>query len=375
MAQLGKRIFEDPRLSASGAQSCASCHENDRAFSGNNHPADPLFPVSIGAFPDLVGTRNTPSAMYMAFSPSFTFIEDEGEYIPLGGQFRDGRAATLFEQAKGPFLNSSEMAMPSKAAVVSQIQRGPYEALFRSVFGRDAFRDVDKAFDNMAKAIEAFERTRDFAPFSSKFDNVLRGTARFSAQEERGFKLFKDPEKGNCLACHSGDPDSRDPKDWLFTDFSYDNLGVPRNPEIPANSDPEFFDLGICDHPDILSKVPAAAGDAEELMASLCGAFKVPTLRNVVETAPYFHNGRFDTLDQVVLFYVTRDTNPESWYPKGADGTLHKFDDLPPEYVDNVNTGEAPYDRQPGEQPRLDQQEIRDVVAFLRTLSDGYRGR
>jgi cytochrome c peroxidase len=374
LAPLGRLIFEDKRLSASGTQSCASCHVDDVAFTGNNNPAAPLFPVSTGAFPHLLGVRNTPTAKYMAFSPSFGFVEDEGEFVPVGGQFWDGRADTLADQAKQPFLNPREMALPDRATVIQRIEGGPYAALFRFVFGRHAFADVDRAYDNMARAVEAFERTERFSPFSSKFDLVLTGRAHFTRRERRGFELFKDPDKGNCIACHVGDEQSRNPRDWLFTDFTYDNLGIPRNALIPDNEDPEFFDLGLCNQPELLAKVPPESGAPEDLAASLCGAFKVPSLRNVALTAPYMHNGKFERLRDVVDFYVTRDTSPDRWYSRGPDGSVAKFDDLPDAYHANVNTSEAPYDRAPGEEPALTPDEIDDVVAFLGTLTDGYRG-
>ncbi|HEY2559521.1 MAG TPA: cytochrome c peroxidase [Caldimonas sp.] len=146
----------------------------------------------------------------------------------------------------------------------------------------------------------------------------------------------------------------------LFTDFSYDNLGLPRNPELVRNGDPTYFDLGLCQRADL-----AARGD-------LCGAFKVPSLRNVALRQAYFHNGRFKTLKDALTFYVQRDTHPERFYPVDGAGGVAKFDDLPPAYRVNVNTTEAPYNRRPGEAPALSDSEIDDVIAFLKTLSDGY---
>jgi cytochrome c peroxidase len=138
---------------------------------------------------------------------------------------------------------------------------------------------------------------------------------------------------------------------------------VPRNPDISANQDPSYFDLGLCGpfRTDLANRT------------DLCGAFKVPTLRNIALTPPYFHNGRFQTLRDVVSFYVRRDTNPEEWYPLGVDGLVHKFDDLPAQDVGNVNTKEVPYNRHPGDLPALSAPEIEDVVAFLQTLTDGYQ--
>lgn len=370
MQALGQQLFNDVDLSISRTQACASCHEERLAFTGNN-ASDPLFPVALGALPTLVGVRNSPTAKYASFTPAFGFANEEGEWVPSGGQFLDGRADSLAAQAAGPFINPREMAMPSKASVVERIAQAEYAPDFQRLFGAEIFADVDQAYTAMTLAIEAFEQTPIFSPFSSKFDAVLRGEARFSRKEARGFALFNDPEKGNCIACHVGDAVSREPADWLFTDFTYDNLGVPRNSQIPDNADPAFFDLGLCQQPGLEARVPAEVEDPAGFIASLCGAFKVPGLRNVAVTAPYMHNGYFTSLRDVVEFYVTRDTNPERWYPV-VDGAVAKFNDLPPGYAGNVNTSEAPYDRSPGEVPRLSNREIDELVAFLETLADGF---
>ena len=145
----------------------------------------------------------------------------------------------------------------------------------------------------------------------------------------------------------------------MFTDFSYDNLGVPRNAALAQNDDPAFHDLGLCGRADLATRT------------DLCGAFKVPSLRNVALRGALFHNGRFTSLKEAITFYVQRDTNPEKWYPRRADGSVDKFDDLPKSLRGNVNTSEAPYNRRPGDAPALNDGEIDDVVAFLKTLSDG----
>lgn len=365
---LGKRLFEDTNLSEPAGQACASCHAEDLAFQGNAGSAIPA--VAQGSRPEALGDRNVPTAMYALFSPPFALVEEttpegEIEYVPTGGQFWDGRADSLAEQAKGPFLNPREMNNPSARAVVDKVAAGPYARLAATVWGDGTFADTDATYERIAQAIAAFERTERFRPFRSKFDDVLRGKAVFTEAEARGFELFKDAEKGNCLACHVGDEESNAPEDWLFTDFTYDNLGVPRNAAIPDTADPTWFDLGLCRQDGLENKVPA-----EFDVESLCGAFKVPTLRNITRTGPYMHNGFFSTLRDVVRFYVTRDTSPELWYPAHPDGTVAKFDDLPAAFHDNVNTTEAPYDRQPGEEPRLTGEEIDAVVAFLETLTD-----
>jgi cytochrome c peroxidase len=182
-----------------------------------------------------------------------------------------------------------------------------------------------------------------------------------SPAELRGLRLFNRFDQGNCIACHPSGrgPDHEPP---LFTDFTYDNLGVPRNTEIPGTADPAYFDLGLCgpDRTDLAER------------KELCGAFKVPTLRNVATRKVFFHNGRFNTLREALRFYVQRDTNPDKFYPKDASGAVRKFDDTPPELAGNVNTTEVPYDRGPGEAPRLTQAELDDLEAFLGTLTDHY---
>jgi cytochrome c peroxidase len=358
-AQLGEQIFEDVSLSASGRLSCASCHARDNAFAA---PAgDPAVPRG-GLHRDVPGFRNGPSLKYLTQNPAF-FYDDEGR--PTGGFNRDGRADTLAIQARRPFLSAHEMANASAADVAEKLSRATYAGEFRALFGADIFARPEAAFDRALFALQEFQQedTADFAPFTSKYDVFLAGKVQFSAPELRGLALFNDPQRGNCAACH---PSGRgaDGAPPLFTDFTYDNLGVPRNPDIPANDDPDYYDLGICG-PD---RVDVAADRPD-----LCGAFKVPTLRNIALTAPYFHNGRFADLRDALRFYVRRDTHPEDFYPLDAAGQPQKFDDLPPVYQANVNTTEAPYNRHPGDVPALDDADIEDVIAFLDTLTDGYQ--
>ncbi len=360
---LGKRLFEDRTLSEPAGQACVSCHDPRRAFSGTN--GEQLAPTARGSRPQVFGTRNVPTAMYASFSPAFRFVptalSDGGvDFTPTGGQFWDGRAASLQDQAQGPFLNPREMNNADAAAVVAKVRASLSAPLFRQVYGDEALDDVDTAFGLVAQALAAYELTPRFHPFSSRFDAFLRGEEQLAPEEQRGFALFMDPEKGNCVSCHVGVTSSRAPTDWLFTDFTFDALGLPRNARIAENADPASFDLGLCARAGLGDGAP----DGVDLEA-FCGAFKVPTLRNIELTAPYGHNGVFAELRDVVRFYVTRDTNPDDWYPSGAP-----FDDLPPRLRGNVNTSEVPYDRKRGEQPRLSDEEIDDVVAFLLTLTD-----
>jgi cytochrome c peroxidase len=355
-ATLGQKIFSDVSLSASGRQSCASCHDP-----ANAHAQTGSLSVQLGGpNGDVAGFRAAPSLRYLSFNPAFSFAKDG---TPTGGFNRDGRAQTLAEQAQRPFLAPHEMANASKADVIERLKQAAYVEEFKTVFGAGILADPDQAFDRVTFALQQFQKEApEFRPFTSKYDYFLAGRVQLDTAELRGLALFNDPAKGNCAACHTSIR-SADGTPPLFTDFTYDNLGVPRNRAIPATADPAYFDLGLCgpDRTDLADR------------ADLCGAFKVPTLRNVATRKVFFHNGVFNNLRDVVRFYVRRDTNPEEWYPVAADGTIDKFNDLPQQYRKNVNTTEGPYNRQPGMAPALSDAEIDDVVRFLGTLTDGYQ--
>ncbi|MBC7574525.1 MAG: c-type cytochrome [Herminiimonas sp.] len=353
---LGKLIFRDASLSASGRLACASCHNPDRAHAQTNDLA-----AQLGG-PDLAtqGSRAAPSLRYLNLTPRFSLAADG---TPSGGFDRDGRAQTLAEQAQRPFLAAHEMANDDPAAVIAKLQQAAYAEQFRAVFGASIFDDPATAFDRVLLALQQYQNQDPaFHPFDSKYDQFIAGKLVLDPAELRGLALFNNQAKGNCAACHTSakGADGRPP---LFTDFSFDNLGVPRNAALAVNADPAHFDLGLC------------GPDRTDLTArrDLCGAFKVPTLRNVATRHVFFHNGRFSNLRDVVGFYVRRDTNPEQWYPTAADGTVLKFDDMPPELRGNVNMTEGSYNRHPGDAPALSAAEIDDVVRFLATLTDGYR--
>lgn len=353
MAALGEQLFRDESLSVSGKLSCQTCHQPAFAHAGPSADV-----VSLGGpGMNVPGSRNSPSIRYASLTPPFGYDEEGAAF---GGLFRDGRVPTLAAQAAKPFLDAREMANAMPADVIEKLARSPNAERFRQVFGADALSDPDRAFANLAAAIAQYEvENPDFHRFDSRYDRYLNGKAQLTEAEKRGLALFEDPEKGNCVACHPNRP-AKDGAPPLFTDFTYDNVGVPRSARIPANADPKFFDLGLCG--------PERKDLADR--RDLCGAFKVPTLRNVSRTAPYMHNGAFEDLREVVDFYVRRDTQPEDWYPAEA-GRVHKFDDLPSGLEDTVNVAEVPYDRKPGEKPALTPAEIDDVVAFLKTLDDG----
>ena len=354
-AQLGKAVFHDVTLSASGRMSCASCHDPARghaspfaspvAFGGAGFPADQSDAAS--------GLRLSPAIRYLRYNSAFR-IEPDG--TPRGGFFWDGRASSLAEQAQKPFLAGNEMANINAADVVAKLARAPYAERFRQVFGEDILTDPTRALERMGFALERYQiEDPDFAPFSSKFDAVNAGRARFSDAEQRGLDWFNRRDKGNCAACHPSTKPPNAPA-ALFTDFSYDSLGAPRNAGIAANRDPLFFDLGLCG---------PVRGDLSS-RTDLCGRFKVPSLRNVALRQRFFHNGRFDSLAEVLRFYATRDTRPARWYPGPV------YDDLPEALRGNVNTSEAPYNRRPGQAAALTDAELSDLLAFLNTLTDGY---
>jgi cytochrome c peroxidase len=346
-AAVGKLAFSDKSLSASGHESCDSCHDPAHAFAPANSRAVQLG----GPRDDLSGARTVPSVAYLKFTPAFHF-NAAGD--PVGGFNRDGRADTLAAQAAGPLLNPREMANADKAAVVRKLSKAGYGPDIRAAFGDMVFDDPERAFAALTAALEAYQQeAKEFAPFSSKYDAYLKRQTDLSPPEHRGLALFNDKKKGNCAACH---PSTRgaDGKPPLFTDFTYDNAGVPRNPAIPQTRDPAYFDLGL------------GGPDRTDLSGrkDLCGAFKVPTLRNVATRHAFFHNGRFATLDEVMHFYAERDTDPDKWY-KG-----HKFDDVSADYAEAVNTDEVPYKPNADGSRRLDDQEIADIIAFLKTLTD-----
>jgi cytochrome c peroxidase len=353
---LGAQIFADPGLSASGDLACATCHDPANAHAQSNDLAVQLG----GKNRDVPGFRAVPSLRYVSFTPKFAF-DDEG--TPSGGFDRDGRANDLMAQAVRPLFAAHEMANESIEALVRRLAGARYAGEFRAVFGQRVFEDHDATLRALLFALAQYEKfDPDFQPFDSKYDEFLRGGLRLAPAELRGLALFNRADKGNCAACH---PSGRGPNGELplFTDFSYDNLGVPRNSRIPATQAAGYLDLGLCgpDRTDLADQ------------RDLCGAFKVPTLRNVATRRVFFHNGRFTTLRDALKFYVQRDTDPAAFYPVAPDGTVQKFDDLPAELAGNVNTAEVPYDRKPGQVPRLSEDEIADLEAFLNALTDGYR--
>jgi len=294
LQELGKKIFFDETLSSSSNQSCGTCHDPASGFADPDVSADN--PVSEGSETGRFGDRNAPTAAYAFFIPSFT-QESHTTQAPdntvsnyQGGQFLDGRRQNLTQQAKDPFLNLVEMNNADAADVVGKVKIASYANDFIAIFGSGAFDNIDTAYDNIAKAIAAFEASDEVNAFSSKFDDVMAGAASFTASEQRGFNLFKG-DKAKCANCHT----IPDTGPVLFTNHRYYNIGTPsnsNNPAVMANSG--FIDNGVGGNETVID-----AGDA----STEAGKFRTPTLRNVELTAPYMHNGVFQTLDQVINHY------------------------------------------------------------------------
>lgn len=345
-AALGEKLFNDVSLSRDGRQACASCHNANHAFIDarlNITSIDTSTPgaVSSGQDDTALGDINSPSAAYAAFIPDFYYDEVEGLF--KGGLFLNGRAKNLVEQAKQPFLNPAEM-QTTKEDVVAKV-RVKYGETMQSIYGINIFNSVDDAYNAIASSIAAFEKTERFSPFDSKFDRVLRGEAEFTAEESLGLDVFVAEDKGNCAACHPVPLLQSSKEDSLFTDFTYDNLGVPKNSNVRSfnGKDSTFIDYGLFNNPEV---------DNPDLK----GAFRVSGLRNIAVTSPYMHNGLFRDLKTVIHFYNTRDVagaiNPETnefWKPAEVEVTKNT-DEL-------GNLG-------------LTEEEENAIVAFLKTLTD-----
>jgi cytochrome c peroxidase len=362
LTDIGRALFFDDSLSASGKMACASCHDPARAFGPPNDS-----PVQRGGSDGRrLGVRAVPSLMYTQNIPPFTehYFDDEGDdgidQGPAGGRTWDGRVQSAHDQARLPLLSPLEMANASADAVVARVQRARYAAQFRDTFGDQVFNDQALAFKAVLMALETYQQSpAEFYPYSSKYDAWLRHEASLSSEEMRGLAAFNDPAKGNCARCHPSA--MRNGTLPQFTDFGYAAVGAPRNPRVPANSDRRHYDLGLC------GPLRTDLADRKEY----CGLFRTPTLRNVATRRVFFHNGVFHRLEDVVRFYAERDTQPQKWYPRGTDGVTRKFDDLPIQFQGNVESL-APLDRHIGDQPAMSEAEIEDIVVFLNTLTDGY---
>jgi cytochrome c peroxidase len=363
---LGKLLFFDKNLSEPKGQACAVCHGPDVGFTGPTSVINATIAVYPGAVPTRFGNRKPPASAYAGDSPILHFDQEAGLWI--GGMFWDGRATgmtlgdPLAEQAQGPFLNPLEQNNPSAKAVVDKVLASKYGFLFKAVCGTKY--DVNQYYDCIGRSIAAYERSKEVNPFGSKYDQWLKGNAMLTAQEERGRQLFEG--KGKCSNCHiSGPGPNNEPP--LFTDFTYDNLGVPRNPLNPFYYEPEFNPLGTSFVDEGLGGFLKSAGYPYE---DLIGKVKVPTLRNVdkrpneLVVKDYGHNGYFKSLKEIVHFYNTRDVLPSCVIEPMPFPGKNCWPE--PEVPANVNKTEL------GNLGLSDEEEDA-IVAFLATLSDTRR--
>ena len=336
LAELGRKMFFDPSLSSSGQQACASCHSPAHFYGPPNDLA-----VQLGG-PDgqRTGLRAVPTLTYLEHTPVFTigpnpglpdndapppqaavpspdvkvaavakadttstaFVAAEAN-VPQGGLDWDGRAETFQAQARGPLLDPNEMGNHSVEEILDRIQRAPYAEDMKALFGEQIFAQPVLALDEALFALARFQLEEpSFHPYNSKYDVYLAGKAQLSDAEMRGLKLFEDPKKGNCASCHIDKPSRDGLYRPAFTDYQFEALGAPRNKDIRANSDPHFYDLGLCGP----LRADYAKADA------YCALFKTPTLRNVATRKVFFHNGAFRSLEDVMRFYVERETKPEN---------------------------------------------------------------
>jgi len=376
--ELGKKLFFDKNLSSPAGQECAVCHGPSVGFTGPDEAINKKSGVYEGAVKSRFGNRKPPAAAYAGDSPKL-HIDEEGNFV--GGMFWDGRATgdvlgdPLAEQAMGPFLNPLEQNMPDKKSIVLAVQKSDYAGLFEKVWGKgslDAVKNVDKSYALIARSIAAYERSAEVNPFSSKFDAFWRAAKAkgldveaidednaktfkglgLTEREVRGLVLFNT--KGLCAQCHV--LASVNGKPPLFTDYTYDNIGVPKNPDNPFYGQAKEF------NPDGKAWVDKGLGGFLETVdkykkyaAANMGKHKVPTLRNIDErpspgfVKAFMHNGSLKTLKEVVSFYNTRDKAGAKWPA--------------PEVTANLNTEES------GNLGLTDDEE-NAIVDFMKTLTD-----
>jgi len=371
--ELGKLLLFDAELSTPAGLSCAACHGPQVGFTGPVSGINEGTVVYPGAVHTRFGNRKPPAASYAGDSPVFHYDADEGVWV--GGVFWDGRATgwtlgdPLAEQAQGPFLNPLEQNNPNAKHVCLKAQKSAYAGLFRQVWGPDSLdcvKDVEGTYERIARSIAAYERSSEVNPFTSKYDYFLKGQADLTPQEAEGLTLFVG--KGNCSACHIAElgPAGEPP---LFTDFTYDNLGVPKNPANPFYKMPRKWNpTGAAWVDTGLGGFLKSNGYAPEVFEPEIGKVKVPTLRNV-DLRPsaefvkaYAHNGYFKSLKAIVHFYNTRDTLPTCSSSAQTPG----LDCWPaPEVPATVNHDELG-------NLGLTEAEEDAIIAFMKTLSDGY---
>ncbi|ABV67989.1 diheme cytochrome c peroxidase [Aliarcobacter butzleri RM4018] len=337
---LGRILFFDVNLSKNRTQSCATCHNPNAGFVDDRDNGVKKM-ASLGDDGKSLGDRQAPTASYAKFSPTFHFDEKAKKYV--GGQFWDGREATLEGQAGGPPLNPIEMGMSDKKAVVDRLKENSlYVDSFKKIFGADIFKNDDKAYEAMTIAIASFERTDEFSPFDSKYDRYLKGEYDLTPLEDLGKSIFFSNNNNSCANCHV--LKGEDKEGETFTNYQYHNIGTPANNELRAKNGVKAIDEGLL-----------ANSNVSDVAQK--GKHKVPTLRNVAVTAPYMHNGVFKDLKTVVEFYDKYNNKD-----RNIDPEINKPWDEP-EVKDNISLQELKANK-------LTDRKVEALVAFMKLLTD-----
>lgn len=337
---LGRILFFDVNLSKNRTQSCATCHNPNAGFVDDRDNGVKKM-ASLGDDGKSLGDRQAPTASYAKFSPIFHFDEKAKKYV--GGQFWDGREATLEGQAGGPPLNPVEMGMSDKKAVVDRLKENTlYVDTFKKIFGADIFKNDDKAYEAMTIAIASFERTDEFSPFDSKYDRYLKGEYDLTPLEDLGKSIFFSNNNNSCANCHV--LKGEDKEGETFTNYQYHNIGTPANNELRAKNGVKTIDEGLL-----------ANSNVSDVAQK--GKHKVPTLRNVAVTGPYMHNGVFKDLKTVVEFYDKYNNKDRNIDPE----TNKPWDE--PEVKDNISLQELKANK-------LTDRKVEALVAFMKLLTD-----
>lgn len=337
---LGRILFFDVNLSKNRTQSCATCHNPNTGFVDDRDNGVKKM-ASLGDDGKSLGDRQAPTASYAKFSPAFHFDEKAKKYV--GGQFWDGREATLEGQAGGPPLNPVEMGMSDKKAVVDRLKENSlYVDSFKKIFGADIFKNDDKAYEAMTIAIASFERTDEFSPFDSKYDRYLKGEYDLTPLEDLGKSIFFSNNNNSCANCHV--LKGEDKEGETFTNYQYHNIGTPANNELRAKNGVKAIDEGLL-----------ANSNVSDVAQK--GKHKVPTLRNVAVTGPYMHNGVFKDLKTVVEFYDKYNNKDRNIDPE----TNKPWDE--PEVKDNISLQELKANK-------LTDRKVEALVAFMKLLTD-----
>ncbi|MDK2061796.1 cytochrome c peroxidase [Aliarcobacter butzleri] len=337
---LGRILFFDVNLSKNRTQSCATCHNPNAGFVDDRDNGVKKM-ASLGDDGKSLGDRQAPTASYAKFSPTFHFDEKAKKYV--GGQFWDGREATLEGQAGGPPLNPIEMGMSDKKAVVDRLKENTlYVDSFKKIFGADIFKNDDKAYEAMTIAIASFERTDEFSAFDSKYDRYLKGEYDLTPLEDLGKSIFFSNNNNSCANCHV--LKGEDKEGETFTNYQYHNIGTPANNELRAKNGVKAIDEGLL-----------ANSNVSDVAQK--GKHKVPTLRNVAVTGPYMHNGVFKDLKTVVEFYDKYNNKDRNIDPE----TNKPWDE--PEVKDNISLQELKANK-------LTDRKVEALVAFMKLLTD-----